>query len=135
VCPYVLFHVLALASPVISSIQPTLGIVDGGDIIMIVGDNFVDEPGAACIFGGDRMTPAQWVSASKLTCVVPSLLRDEGDPPPPAASFSVEVLLQRRRYRAAQNFTAYGRRILGLACHLNHALTPCVSFEKIDQTC
>lgn len=57
------------AAPVISSISPVAGTVDGGTIVTVTGTGFV--AGSSVTFGGTNAASVSFVSSTKLTAVAP----------------------------------------------------------------
>ena len=61
---------VASAAPVISSISPVAGTVDGGTTVTVTGTGFVT--GSGVTFGGTNSTSVTFVSSTKLTAVAPT---------------------------------------------------------------
>ena len=64
------FPGLAGIPPVFTSIDADHGTVNGGTLVTITGEHFVD--GIIVNFGGEAATDVTWVSETELTCVTPA---------------------------------------------------------------
>ncbi|EED88737.1 predicted protein [Thalassiosira pseudonana CCMP1335] len=62
-----------LPKPSISSIQPTLGSVNGGTRVGIIGSNFIEGSDLWCNFDSAGSVPAIWESASSILCITPPI--------------------------------------------------------------
>ena len=62
----------SLSPPVVVSISPTVGGADGGSVVQVFGENFVENPELSCKFGDTRVT-AQYVSDTIIECISPAL--------------------------------------------------------------
>jgi len=56
----------------VMDLNPLSGQVDGGDLIQVLGNNFIDSQDLSCRFGLRRIVPAVYKTSTKVTCFSPS---------------------------------------------------------------
>ncbi|CAM9560825.1 unnamed protein product, partial [Scytosiphon promiscuus] len=56
----------------LSGVSPAQSGEEGGETVVVLGENFIASPSLSCRFGGQEATPAAFISSTQVACLVPA---------------------------------------------------------------